>query len=41
MPRLVVPPTRDADALYGAFIDWTAAQGLELYPHQELSLIHI
>ncbi|MGD7707545.1 DEAD/DEAH box helicase [Microlunatus sp. Y2014] len=31
----------DADALYEAFTDWATAGGLELYPHQDESLIEI
>src|SRR3954454_7583107 len=33
------PPT--ADAIYEAFMTWTAEQGLELYPHQEEAAIEI
>jgi len=41
MPRLEVPSVADADALYGAFIDWAADQGIELYPHQDQAVIEI
>ena len=31
----------DDDALYEAFTSWAESTGRPLYPHQELSLIHI
>ena len=31
----------DPDALYGAFIEWTTADGITLYPHQEEAVIDI
>jgi len=30
-----LPTDPSADSLYEAFTDWTAGQGLSLYPHQE------
>ncbi len=38
---LAIPPTTDPDALYEAFTAWTAATGIELYPHQDESLLHL
>ncbi len=37
----LVPESADPDALYAAFTDWAAAQGLTLYPHQDEALIEI
>ncbi len=41
--RLVdaLPADASADALYDAFAQWTAGQGLELYPHQEEAAIEL
>ncbi len=36
-----LPPDRSADSLYEAFTDWTARQGLSLYPHQEEAAIEL
>ena len=36
-----LPGTADPDALYDAFISWTTARGLNLYPAQEEALIEI
>src|SRR5690625_5076952 len=36
-----VPQAPDADALYDAFVDWTAGQGLDLYPAQDEAMIEI
>ena len=36
-----IPADPDADALYEAFVEWTAEQGLTLYPHQEEALLEI
>src|SRR4028118_1730375 len=40
---LSVPPPADprAESLYDAFTEWTAAQGLTLYPHQEEAAIEL
>jgi superfamily II RNA helicase len=37
----LLPDTPDPDSVFGAFADWTAAEGLSLYPHQEEALIEI
>ncbi len=37
----LVPESADPDALYAAFTEWAAAQGLTLYPHQDEALIEI
>src|SRR6266702_7440132 len=37
----LLPDTADPDSLYEAFADWTAKQGLTLYPHQEEALIEL
>ncbi len=37
----LLPDTADPDSLYEAFADWTAKQGLTLYPAQEEALIEI
>ena len=36
-----LPPDADPDAVFSAFTDWAAGQGLSLYPHQEEALIEI
>src|ERR1700712_2145281 len=36
-----LPKNPSADALYDAFIAWTAEQGLSLYPHQEEAAIEL
>ena len=36
-----IPADPSADALYDAFTDWTARQGLSLYPHQEEAAIEL
>ncbi len=36
-----VPTDASAESLYDAFTDWTAGQGLTLYPHQEESAIEL
>src|ERR1035437_8337408 len=36
-----LPPSADPDALYAAFVEWAAEQGLALYPHQDEALIEI
>jgi superfamily II RNA helicase len=36
-----LPDDPDPDAVFDAFADWTAKQGLTLYPHQEEALIEI
>jgi len=36
-----LPAEPDADAIYAAFADWAAAQGLRLYPHQEEAAIEL
>jgi superfamily II RNA helicase len=37
----LLPATADMDAVFAAFVDWAADQGLTLYPHQEEALIEI
>ena len=34
-------PTKDADALYAAFVAWAEGQGLTLYPHQDEAIIEV
>ncbi|HEV7751597.1 MAG TPA: DUF3516 domain-containing protein [Baekduia sp.] len=42
MPLLDALPTDpNADALYDAFTEWTAQQGLHLYPHQDEAAIEL
>jgi superfamily II RNA helicase len=36
-----LPDGAEPDAVFAAFADWTAGQGLTLYPHQEDALIEI
>ena len=36
-----LPPDADPDALFTAFNDWCAEQGIELYPAQEEALIEV
>ncbi|MBO0771119.1 MAG: DUF3516 domain-containing protein, partial [Actinobacteria bacterium] len=36
-----LPEAADPDSVFGAFADWTAGRGLDLYPHQEEALIEI
>src|SRR5437764_13078259 len=36
-----LPSEHSADALYDAFVAWTARQGLSLYPHQEEAAIEL
>jgi len=36
-----LPADPSAESLYDAFTDWTAGQGLRLYPHQEESAIEL
>ncbi|MCW3004023.1 MAG: box helicase domain protein, partial [Conexibacter sp.] len=36
-----LPTEHHADALYDAFTEWTAQQGLSLYPHQEEAAIEL
>ena len=36
-----LPTQPSADALYDAFTEWTAEQGLSLYPHQEEAAIEL
>src|ERR1700684_3105223 len=36
-----LPEDAEPDAVFAAFADWTAGQGLTLYPHQEEALIEI
>ncbi len=40
-PLLSVPPGSDADALLGAFVDWSDAQGLTLYDAQEEAILEL
>ncbi len=37
----LLPESAEPDAVFGAFSDWTARQGLTLYPHQEEALIEL
>src|SRR3954454_16183835 len=37
----VLPQEPTADAVYEAFLEWTAEQGLSLYPHQEEAAIEL
>jgi superfamily II RNA helicase len=37
----VLPQEPTADAIYEAFLEWTEAQGLSLYPHQEEAAIEL
>jgi superfamily II RNA helicase len=37
----LLPDTAEPDAVFSAFADWAADQGLALYPHQEEALIEI
>src|SRR3954462_6892574 len=37
----VLPEEADADELYEAFLEWSAEQGLALYPHQEEAAIEL
>src|SRR3954447_26550923 len=37
----VLPHEPSADAVYEAFLEWTAEQGLSLYPHQEEAAIEL
>src|SRR4051795_12507192 len=37
----VLPQEPSADAIYEAFLEWTQAQGLSLYPHQEEAAIEL
>src|SRR3954469_25707726 len=37
----VLPEEPNADAIYEAFLEWTEAQGLSLYPHQEEAAIEL
>src|SRR4051794_34209711 len=37
----VLPQEPTADAVYEAFLEWTAEQGLQLYPHQEEAAIEL
>src|SRR5215217_4506413 len=37
----VLPQEPSADAIYEAFLEWTEAQGLSLYPHQEEAAIEL
>jgi len=36
-----LPAQPDADSLYEAFIEWSAEQGLELYPAQQEALLEL
>ena len=36
-----LPATADADEVYAAFVEWSHAQGLSLYPHQEEAAIEL
>ena len=36
-----LPATADPDPVFAAFADWSAGQGLTLYPHQEEALIEL
>jgi superfamily II RNA helicase len=36
-----LPTDASADSLYDAFMDWTAGEGLSLYPHQEEAAIEL
>jgi superfamily II RNA helicase len=36
-----IPADADADALYDAFVEWAAEQGLALYPHQEEAFLEV
>ncbi|WP_083707459.1 DEAD/DEAH box helicase [Intrasporangium flavum] len=36
-----IPADADADALYDAFAEWAAEQGLALYPHQEEAFLEV
>ena len=36
-----LPEVPDADEMLDAFIDWSAASGLELYPHQEDAVLRL
>ncbi len=42
-PRLAdrLPPGDDPDALFDAFVTWAAAQGLDLYPAQQESVLEL
>src|SRR6187431_1447883 len=37
----VLPRDASADAVYEAFLGWTAEQGLTLYPHQDEAAIEL
>src|SRR3954469_11008134 len=37
----VLPEEPNADVIYEAFLEWTEAQGLSLYPHQEEAAIEL
>ena len=41
LDHLPPPGERDPDALFDAFVDWAADQGLALYPAQEEALIEV
>src|SRR5690348_15792887 len=36
-----LPRTAEADEVYAAFVAWSHAQGLSLYPHQEEAAIEL
>ncbi|HEX3388356.1 MAG TPA: DEAD/DEAH box helicase, partial [Streptosporangiaceae bacterium] len=36
-----LPANADPDPVFAAFADWSADQGLALYPHQEEALIEL
>src|SRR3954464_11243865 len=36
-----LPSSADADEVYAAFVEWSHAQGLSLYPHQEEAAIEL
>src|SRR4051795_7805628 len=41
MPRLKVRAGDSPDDVYAAVLDWAAAQGLELYPHQDEAILEL
>lgn len=41
LAELIPSDPTDPDALYTAFVDWAAADGLTLYPHQDEAVIDI
>jgi superfamily II RNA helicase len=41
LSELIPSDPSDPDALYSAFVDWAAADGIALYPHQDEAIIDI